>query len=88
MLTARDGWKIARKLGAEITEGRNHTRVLVVIDDVVVGSYGVSRSSREGNHDYIARQIGGISARQARDPSRCPLSKEDYVEIIRDKGLL
>lgn len=88
MLTARDALKIARKLGAEITEGRNHTRVLVVIDEVVVGSYGVSRSSRERNHDYIARQIGGISARQARDLSRCPLSKEDYVSIIRNKGLL
>ena len=88
MLTARDALKIARKLGAEITEGRNHTRVLVVIDEVVVGSNGVSRSSRERNHDYIARQIGGISARQARDLSRCPLSKEDYVSIIRNKGLL
>lgn len=87
-MTARDALKIARKLGAEITEGRNHTRVLVVIDDAVVGSYGVSRSSRERNHDYIARQIGGISAMQARDLSRCPLSKEDYVRIIRNKGLL
>jgi hypothetical protein len=34
MLTARDALKIARKLGAEITEGRNHTRVLIAIDDV------------------------------------------------------
>ena len=88
MLTAQDGLKIARKLGVEPEEKRNHTRIRVVIDNILVGSYGVSRSSRERNHDYIAKQIGGISARQARDLSRCPLSKEDYVEIIRDKGLL
>ena len=88
MLTAYDGLKIARKLGAGVAEKRNHTRVSVVIDTTVVGSYGVSRRSRERNHDYIAKQIGGISARQARDLSRCPLSKEDYVSIIQDKGLL
>ena len=88
MLTAQDGLKIARKLGAEVAEGRNHTRVLVVIDNVVIGRYGVSRSSRETNHDYIAKQIGRISARQAMQLSRCPLSKEEYVKIIQHKGLL
>lgn len=88
MLTARDGLKIARKLDAEVAEARKHTRVRIVIDDVLIGAYGVSIGSRESNHDYIASQIGGISSRQARDLSRCPLSKEEYVRIIRQKGLL
>jgi hypothetical protein len=88
MLTAKDGLNIARKLGAEVAERRKHTRVRVVIDNLLIGSYGVSRSSQETNHDYIAKQIGSISARQAMQLSRCPLSKEEYVKIIRDKGLL
>lgn len=88
MLTAQDGLNIAKKLGAEITEGRKHTKVLVVIDNVVIGRYGLSRGSREQNHDYIARQIGGIRPRQARELSLCPLSKEEYVKMIREKGRL
>ena len=88
MLTAKDGLNIAKKLGAQVTEGRNHTKVLVVIDNVLIGRYGLSRGSRDQNHDYVAKQIGGISSRQARELSRCPLSKEEYVEIIRDKGLV
>jgi hypothetical protein len=88
MLTAQDGFNIAQKLGAQVTEGRNHTKVLVVIDNVVIGRYGLSRGTREQNHDYIAKQIGRIGPRRAKQLSLCPLSKEEYVEIIRDKGLL
>ena len=89
MLTAKDGLNIAKKLGAQVTEGRSrHTRVTVVIDNVFVGEYGLSRSSRERGHNFIANQMGKISPRQARQLSLCPLSKEEYVEIIRKKGLL
>ena len=88
MLTSQDGLNIAKKLGAEIKQRRKHTRVLVVIDNVVIGSYGLSRGSQEQNHDYIVKQIGRISPRQARELSLCPLSKEEYVKILQEKGQL
>ena len=89
MLTSEDGFKIAKKLDARIDQGkRKHIGVTVVIDDVTVGRYGLSRSSREQDHNYIAKQIGKISPRQAINLSRCPLSKEGYVQIIKEKGVL
>ena len=88
MLTAHDGLGIAKKLDAEITEGRKHTKVLVVIDGVVIGRYGLSRSSKDQAAGYIPKQIGWVTSRQARDLSHCPMSKEEYTEIIRKKGLL
>ena len=88
MLTARDGLKIAKKLGAQSTKVKTrHDCFVIVIDNVLVGNYGISRSSRERGHNYIAKQIG-ISPRQARCLSLCSLSREDYVAIIRDQGLL
>ena len=88
MLTIQDGLKIAQKLDAQVREGKKHTLVTVHIDDFFVGTYGLSRGSRERSHYHIAKQLGGISPRQARSLSSCSLSKEEYVEIIRDKGLL
>ena len=86
MLTTSDGFKIATQLDAKVTEGRNHTKVVVEIDGVVIGRYGLSRASKERNANFIAKQIGGIRQWQARQLSLCTLSKEEYVAIIRKES--
>lgn len=87
MLTANDGLRIARKLGIAPQEKRGHIRVSIVIRGQYVGSYGMSRSSKEVPHDYIAGQIG-LTGREARDLSHCPLSAEDYERKLRERGRL
>jgi len=87
MLSAKDGLQIAAKLGMNPKEGRGHARVAIVIKGEYVGSYGISRGSREQCHDYIARQIG-LNPREARDLSRCPMSAEEYQRILRKRGRL
>jgi hypothetical protein len=87
MLTANDGYQIAAKLNATPGEGRKHRRVSIIINDQRIGSYGISRSSKEQSHDYIAKQIG-LTGREARDLSNCPMSAEEYESILRERGLL
>jgi hypothetical protein len=87
MLTAKDGLRIATKLGLTPEEKRKHTRVAVVIKGQYIGSYGISRSSKELQHDYIASQVG-LTGREARDLSNCPLSAEEYELKLRERGKL
>ena len=78
--------RIADKLGAEIRPGRKHTRAIVRIDGVYVGAFGIRRG-RDTGHDYIPAQIH-TSMQVAIGLDRCPVSKEDYEETLRRKGVL
>jgi hypothetical protein len=87
MLTAEDGYKIATKVGATPVEKRKHVRVTVTVRGQLVGSYGIQRGSKELPHDYIAQQIG-ITQREARDLSLCPLSLSEYIALLEQRGKL
>lgn len=87
MLTQTDAREIARKLGAEKKRGRKHELVVVRYGGIRVGQYGISRSSKEKSHDYIANQLH-ISLPQCRELSACPLSKAEYFKILSDKNLI
>ena len=87
MLTADDGYKIATKVGATPKDKRNHERVTVVIRGQVIGSYGIRRGSRELGHDFIAGQIG-LTQREARDLSLCPLTLEEYIKLLESRDRL
>ena len=86
-LTSKEAEQIAAKLNAEVKEGRGHTRVLVRWQGRLVASYGIRRGSRETSHDYIPRQIF-LSFRQTLDLARCPLTRDQYFEILRSSGKL
>jgi hypothetical protein len=85
LLNADDAENIALKLGAEITEGRKHTRVLVRLNGQFVGQYSVRRGSGELGHDFIPRQIQA-TIREAIDLSRCPLSREGFIAKLVERA--
>ncbi len=87
MLTAADGLAIAQKLHLALSERRRHTRVIVELEGRVVGQYGIQRGSRDKSHNYIAQQIH-LTGREARDLANCPMSREDYITSLRERGLL
>lgn len=87
MLTAEDAHNIADKLGIQPQEKRKHGWVAVRVEGTYIGSYGISRGSKELPHDYIPRQIG-ITRREASDLSQCPLSRDGYIELLRQRGRL
>jgi hypothetical protein len=79
--------QIADKLSAEIEEGRKHTQAIVRWQGKIVGKYGIRRGSRETSHDFIPRQLS-ITFREALNLARCPLSREEYFELLRSRGKL
>ena len=86
MLTQRDAREIALKLSAPITPGRNHDRVVIrSTDDKLLGSYGIRRGSRQLSHAYIPKQIN-VTMRQALALAKCPMSRDEYFELMREKG--
>lgn len=86
MFTANSALEIARKLEAEISEGRKHTNVVVRINGTYIGRFGIRRNADTG-HDYIPRQIQ-VTTKQALGLARCTLYKADYERILKDQGKL
>ncbi len=87
MINQDDARNIAKKLGIEPKPGSNHDNVAVWYKGKYVARYGIRRGSRQQAHSYIPQQLY-ISARQAKDLSRCPMSAADYFRTLIDKGLL
>ena len=79
----RDGEAIARKLGAETRGGGSHDKVMIKHDGKLIAVYGLRRD-KHASHNYIPGQIF-ISHTQCRDLVACPLSVEQYFQILRDK---
>ena len=78
---------IARKLGAEVTERRNHAVAVVRVNGTFIGSYGIRRGSKETSHNYIPAQIG-VTTKEALGIALCDLYLQDYVARLQDSGRL
>lgn len=86
-LTAVEARQIAEKLEAEIKRKEKHDWVVIRWQGAVIAQYGIRRSSKAVGHDYIPRQIF-VSAHQALELARCPLSRDQYFEIVKAQGKL
>jgi hypothetical protein len=84
--TQTDCRRIARKLGARILTGRRaHDRVEVIHDGKLVAHFGIRRASREVGHGHLPGDLF-ITPRQCRLLAQCPLSRDDYFAILKEKG--
>jgi hypothetical protein len=79
--------KIAKKLTKGIDGGRRHDHVYVLWRGMEIANYGIRRSSHEVGHDFIPKQLH-IQTRQAMNLAQCPLSREEYFNILRIHGNL
>ena len=89
IITKELALKIAEKLGAEVSKaGKAHDLAKVFHEKKVIASFGIRRgSSREAGHDHIQRSLH-LTPSKARLLARCPMSREQWLEIMREKGLL
>jgi RNase adaptor protein for sRNA GlmZ degradation len=85
-LSQREASTIADKLGATRKQKRNHEVVYIRANNgVLLGRYGIQRASKSLSHDYIPAQIK-VSMREAIQLAQCPMSRDDYLELMRRKG--
>lgn len=78
---------IAKKLRATIDKSApGHSQAEVLVDGVLVAHFGIRRGSRRGQgHDYIPSQIH-VSMREAKDLANCPMSYEQWIKRLSEKG--
>ena len=70
----------------EFRHGRNHATIVKIwYGDHWIGQYGFHRHTREQRRNYIAGQLY-LSVRDAYDLAKCPLTVDDYITILEDKG--
>ena len=87
LLTQKDARMIAGKLRIKIEKGRKHDIAVFRHKGVQILQYGISRASREKPHNHISRQLH-ITSGQCRDLRDCPLTLNEYIEILTQKNLI
>lgn len=80
---------IATKLKAKVQkQGKRHDIFAVYHEGKMVAQFGIRRgSNKDLGHDYIPNHIF-LGPRDTRLLGQCPLSREDWVKILREKGKL
>lgn len=80
--------KIAAKLQAVITNGSAHDLAAVFHDGTVIATFGIRRGSRKtAGHDHIPRDLH-VGPGFAKALGRCPKSRQDWLNAMRDQGLI
>jgi hypothetical protein len=86
MLNKDHAEAIARKLKAVMIAGRRHDLAVVKHNGQTIAQFGIRRGSRrDQGHDYIPGQIH-VTRRQALLLAQCPMSLEEWIDIMRQKG--
>ena len=86
-MTPREFDRIVRKFGMEVSEGGNHRRARFYYRGEYIFSTLRSRSPREFSGHKVREQLG-LTPAQLRDAIRCTFNREDYIAVLRDKGLI
>lgn len=88
MITKDHAARIAAKLRATVRQGGNHDIAVIEYEGRRVAQFGIRRGSRrDAGHDHIPASIY-VSARAALDLAPCPMSYEQWIEVLREKGLI
>lgn len=88
MLTKRHAEDIARKLGAYIRPGTKHDLAVVEYKNRRVVQFGIRRGSKsDASHDHLPGSLH-LTAHDTLELARCPLSREQWLQRMKDKGLI
>ena len=87
-LTASEFDRVVRKFGFDVSGG-DHIRARLYIDGkVVVRAKRSHKASGDlPSHNQIRNQLK-LTDDQLRDAIACPLNRDGYIEILREKGLI
>jgi hypothetical protein len=88
IITKEHAIKIGKKLKAEMRQEKAHAYAEIFYDERLIAWFGIRRGSeKDKGHDHIQRDLH-ISSYQAKMLAACPLSREDWLKIMDEKGLL
>jgi hypothetical protein len=87
VLTQSDAEEIGKKLLCTFLEAKAHRYAEVYEEGRLIAKFGIRRSSKEKSHGHIPSELH-ITQKQCWDLRRCPLSREEYINLLREKGLV
>jgi len=78
--------KIAKKLKARFDRSpKAHDLALVYEDAILIATFGIRRGSKKGlGHDHMLEALR-VTAREAKDLGHCPMSRDRWLGIYRDR---
>ncbi|TDI35943.1 MAG: hypothetical protein E2P02_26510 [Acidobacteria bacterium] len=86
--TQKHAKEIAKKLGMVVHKGRRiHDHAVLIYEGKEVVSFGIRRASKEVGHDHLPKDLH-LRMKDCKDLHRCTLSRDDYLELLRDKELV
>ena len=89
VITKELALQIVKKLKAEIVkQTKAHDIAVVDHQGKIVAQFGIRRGSRKDlGHDHIPEQIF-LRPRQARELGQCTIFRDDWIKIIKEKGMI
>lgn len=88
-LKKRDAVAIAKKLGAEINPSGIHQNAVFRHDGQIVLTFGI-RHGNNSNHGHLIGENHDLklNATRANALAKCTMSKVEYIEVLREKGII
>ena len=69
-------------------KGRPHDLAVIRHKGQVIAQFSIRHGSEKGlGHDFIPRDLH-LSPRNARLLGQCPLQREDYIQLLAERGLI
>ena len=86
-ITEREFDTVVRKFGFEV-RGGDHIRAQLIIDgQAIVRTRRSHKSGDLPSYNRIRQQLR-LNEAQLRDAIACPLDRNGYLEILRERGIL
>jgi len=87
IITKELALEILKKLKGKVErQTKRHDIASVYHEGKMIAHFGIRRGSRKDlGHDHIPEQIF-LRPREARLLAQCPLTREDWIKIISEKG--
>ena len=90
VITKELALKIVRKLKGSLIKAKSKAHDLYEVEHagLVVAFISIRRGSgKDLGHDYISKDLH-ISTGNARRLAQCPLSRDGYIVLLREQGLV
>jgi hypothetical protein len=88
VITRNHAEAIAKKLKAVYRKASAHTIAEIYEDGMLIADFGIRRgSNKEQGHDHVQKDLH-VTSRDAKLLAQCPLTREAWLDLLRDKGLL
>jgi hypothetical protein len=84
-----DAISIAAKIGADVNKSGAHQTATLRVNGILVLTFGIRHGAKSG-HGHLCGSNGDLKLNEKRVAAlaRCTMSKDEYFEVLRDRGLL